>query len=256
MQPLVTLTSDLGEQEPNVATIKGVLLSKCPNAQLVDLSHQITCRQLLEGALYVASAAPFFPEGTIHLVNVSPGPQPIAVKLNGQYFVCPDNGVLSLLCDRFEVEGIRAIAISQDLEDRNRQIFFGREVFAPAAGALASGTPLEELGPELTELHRADLPSARRASGQLIEGEIIHIDRFGTLVTNIHESLVGESTPSRIEVGHFPIFGLSQSYTDVAEGKPLALFGSTGYLEIAYNGDRAEKRLGMNRGILVKVALE
>ena len=98
MQPIVTLTSDLGEQEPNVATIKGVLFTNCPRVQIVDLTHDITCRQLAEGALFIASAAPFFPPGTIHLVTVASGPAPIAAKIHDQYYVCSNNGVLSLLC--------------------------------------------------------------------------------------------------------------------------------------------------------------
>lgn len=255
MPPLVTLTSDLGEQEPNVATIKGVLLSQCPGLQIVDLTHDITCRQVLEGALYVASAVPFFPEGTIHLINVAPGPRPVLARVAGQYLVCPDNGVLSLLCDRYPLEAAREISLSDELANRTGQVFFGREVFAPVAASLANGAAFESIGSVVESLEGDTLPRANRKSDQVVEGEIVHIDRFGSLVTNIHESHIGEAEVSRIEVGHFPLFGISASYSDVPRGKPLALLGSTGYLEIAYNGDRADQRLGMELGIRVVLTL-
>ena len=253
MPATITLTSDLGEQEPFAASIKGVLLSACPGVQLVDLGHQVSTHNVTEAALFVLGAIPYFPEGTVHLITVAPGPAPVAVKVRGQLVVCPDNGILTLLEDHFEIEGIREIDVPESVSACDRQTFFGREVFAPAAAALAGGTPFDELGQPRESLHRIDWPQPSREVAHKFEGRIMHVDRFGNLITNIHCSHLEGATVDRVAAGNCTVYEISCAYDDVPTGKPVALFGHAGYLELAYNGDRANQRLQLSPGIFVNV---
>ncbi|MEM6278740.1 MAG: SAM-dependent chlorinase/fluorinase [Verrucomicrobiota bacterium] len=250
---MITLTTDLGTREPSVASIKGVLLKSCGDARIVDLGHQISPHQVTEAALFTLSAIPCFPEGTVHLVTVAPGPTPIAVRVAGQFVVCPDNGLLTLLGEHHEIESIRGIEIPEDVARRNTQTFFGREVFAPAAAALARGMPFEDLGPEREVLHRLEWPQPEKSERNKIDGRIMHIDRFGNLISNIHATHLEDITAERLVAGRCTVYGISSSYDDVPEGKPVALVGDAGYLELAYHGDHANERLGIEPGVLVEV---
>lgn len=256
MPSLITLTTDLGQQEPFVASIKGVLCSQCPGVQVIDLSHQVSLHNVTEAALFALGSIPFFPQGTVHLVTVAPGPRPIAVKICGQFVVCPDNGILTLLADLHTVEEVSEIRLPENVRNRRGQRFFGREVFAPVAASLAAGNALASVGPALEGgIQRIDWPQPVK-NKQRIDGRIMHVDRFGNLITNIHRSDLEGQDVERVAAGHFSLYGLSESYADVAEKKPLALIGPAGYLEVAYNGDRANKRLNITVGIAVNVFLQ
>lgn len=256
MPALITLTTDLGEQEPFVAGIKGVLLKGCPEAQIVDLGHQISPHNVTEAALFVLGSIPYFPEGTVHLISVAPGPQPVAVKIQGQVVVCPDNGILTLLSEHEAIEDLRSIEVPEAITSREGQTFFGREVFAPAAAALAGGGAFDEIGPPLEQLHRIDWPRPKQEKARKIEGKIMHVDRFGNLITNIHCSHLEGSTVERVAAGNCSVYEISGSYDDVPAHRPLALFGHSGYLEIAYNSGRANERLHLSPGIFVTVFLK
>lgn len=256
MPPIVTFTSDFEEREPYVASTKGVICAGCPGVQIVDLSHEIPRQGVAECALFLSSATPYFPDGTIHIVAVASGARPVVVSLNRQVFVCPDNGVLTLLADRFAVDAAHAITEPSLHRTQGSQTYFARDVFAPTAAYLAQGGALAGVGERIDKIAKLDLPRAKRDGNRSISGQTIHVNRFGSLVTNIHRSLVEGCTVTMVKVGDFPVGGLSQSYTDVGPRQPLALFGSSGYLEISYNGDRADTRLKMGAGILVSVAIE
>jgi S-adenosylmethionine hydrolase len=253
---LVTLTTDFGEREPFVAAVKGVLFTRCPGVQVVDLSHEIPRQSVMEGALFLARAVPYFPRGTVHLVGVSPGPAPIAVSINGQQIVCADNGVVTLLAERHSIEEKRLLNIPEEVRAQRGQTFFARDVFAPVAARLAVGTRWEELGAALEKVTLLDVPKPKRESAAVVTGRIMHVDRFGNLITNIHSSCLEGLTVTNVEVGFFPIGPLRGSYGDVPEGKPLALYGSAGYLEIAYNRDRADTRLEMGPAVIVKLNVQ
>tara|TARA_R110002096_G_scaffold54841_7_gene141353 strand:+ start:1896 stop:2675 length:780 start_codon:yes stop_codon:yes gene_type:complete len=255
MPPLITLITDLGEQEPFAASIKGTILSHCPSAQIVDLSHQISPHDVTEAALFALGSIPFFPDKTVHLINVAPGPAPIAIRIKNQTVVCPNNGVVTLLSEHYEVEEIHAIDIPDPIADKKEQTFFGREVFAPAAARIAAGAEISDLGNILDDHIRLDWPQPNTQSKSKIDGKIMHVDRFGNLITNIHRKLLDNSPVERISTGNFSIFGLSESYSDVMSQHPLALFGHSGYLEIAYNGDRANDRLGLSPGLVISVLI-
>ncbi|NRB73663.1 MAG: SAM-dependent chlorinase/fluorinase [Verrucomicrobiales bacterium] len=259
MPPLITLTTDLGEQEPFAASIKGALLSLCPGVNLVDLSHQVSPHDVTEAALFVLGAVPHFPAGTVHLINVAPGPQPVIAKAGDQVLVCPDNGILTLLEEHFPIDEALALPVPESVSCGNAQTFFGREVLAPAAAAIASGKSLAEVaevGGETVELQRLDWPKPQQAGSRKIEGRIMHIDRFGNLITNIHRNLLESAAIERIAVNNISIRSLSCSYSDVEPGHPIAVFGHSGYLEVAYNGEKASERLGIETGILISVFLE
>lgn len=256
MPALITLTTDFEEREAYVASTKGVLYSRCPGATLVDLTHQIARQGVAEAALFLAGAVPYFPGGTVHLVAVASGARPIAVSLGGQFVVCPDNGVLTLLAEQLPVDEARAITNPQLNLSTGGQTYFAREVFAPAAAELARHGTLQEMGDRIEKIARLDLPRPERRGDRVIHGQIIHVNRFGSLVTNVHRSALAGVRVTKVIAGDFPIGALSESYADVPTGSPLALFGSSGYLEVAYNGDRADTKLNLRHGITVTVNIE
>lgn len=254
MSNLITLTTDLGEREPFSAMIKGVIFTHAPEANIVDLSHQIPPRQVTEGAIFLLGIIRCFPEGTIHLVNVAAGARPIAAAVEGQFVICPDNGVITLLEMLHQVSEVREIGLPEECE--GRQVLFGREVFAPAAARLAKGESFEELGPIVEDWKRLDIPRPNLDDPRKIEGRIIHVDRFGNLITNIHRRHLTGKSVDRVACGNFSAYELSECYDDVPEGTPLAVVGQSDYLELAYHGDQADQRLGLSPGILVTVFLD
>jgi hypothetical protein len=253
MPAIVTFTTDFEEREPYVASAKGVLCARCPGVAIIDLTHQIPRQSVPEAALFLAGAVPYFPAGTVHVIAVASGTRPIAVSLGGQFFVCPDNGVLTLLSEQLPITDAREITNPLLNLSTGGQVYYARDVFAPAAAELAQNGKLSELGDRIDDVARLDLPRAERKNDTRITGQIIHVNRFGSLVTNIHRSLLDDAEVTKVIAGDFPIGPLSESYSDVPVGSPLALFGSSGYLEVAYNGDRAETKLNMRHGIVVAV---
>lgn len=256
MPPIVTLTTDFEEREPYVASAKGVLCTHCPGVQIVDLSHQIPRDNVREGSLFLAGAAPYFPKGTVHIAAVSSSPRPIVVSVNDHYVVCPDNGVITMLAERYPIREVRAITNPELNLSGGGQTYYGRDVFSPAAAQLAAGAPFESMGDTVDDFVRLKLPKPTRESNAIVAGEIMHVNRFGSLVSNIHRADLEGSRVKDVEVGLFSVGPLSEKYADVGAGLPVALYGSAGYLEIAYNGDSAERRLNMGLGIIVKVTVE
>lgn len=256
MPPLVTLTTDFQEQDPYAASVKGVLWTHCPGVHIMDLTHEVPRRNILEGALFIAGAIPYFPKGTVHAVVVAPGSANIAVPVDGQFVVCPDNGVITLIAERYPIEEARAITNHGVFARHEGQTFFGRDVLAPAAAHLAAGKPIDELGDRVENPVLLKLPKPRQEGEGRIMGKIMHVDRWGNLVTNIHRSNLEGVAVKDVEVGLFSVGPLVESYTEVELGCPLAIVGATGYVEIAYNGDRADKRLNMGLGIIVKIETE
>lgn len=250
---LVTLTTDFKERDPFVASLKGVLLSRCPGIQLVDLSHDIARADAMEAGLFIAKAIPCFPEGTIHLVGVGSGPTPLLISILGQFIACPDNGLITLLAQRHPIEETRAIRIPEEAIVPGRQTMFARDVFAPAVARLISSGSLAEVGDPLEKIHLLDVPEPVLESKDRIRGQFIHIDGYGNLVSNIHQSFLDGYEVDRIDVGDLPISRLSESYAEVPVGSPLAVFGSSDYLEVAYNGDRADQRLAIGKGIFLRL---
>ena len=243
---LITLLTDFGLQDGYVGAVKGVLHSRCSGVQLVDLSHEITPGAIDAGAYVLAQAAPGFPEGTVHLAVVDPGVgssrRGLVVETEGHRYVAPDNGLLTLVLEGARRVRVRAIENPSLWAADPSPVFHGRDVFAPVAAHLASGGRLPDVGPELDRdaLVRRPWPSAESGSGV-----VIHIDRFGTLVTTLRmdttEGLVGLLIAGQL-------IPFRRTYSDVPKGSLVALRGSMGLLEVACNLGSAAARLGVGLG--------
>ena len=241
MRRIVTLLTDFGTADGYVAEMKGVILSAAPEVGLVDVSHDVAPHDVECGRLAVARYWRRFPPGTVHVAVVDPGVgterAALAVESDGRWLVGPDNGLLS---PALLLAGARAVALP--VPARAAPTFHGRDVFAPAAAALASGTPLDALGvPADAPLVRRT-PEARRQADGSIAGEVIAVDRFGNAITNLLSRSGGE-----IVVGGRAL-GLRRVYADVPAGSPVALTGSNGLIEIAVRDGSAAQALGLRRG--------
>lgn len=255
---IITLTSDFGPRDYYVGAMKGVILSIAPETTLVDLSHAIGAQDLLEGAFVLSHAAREFPPGTVHLAVVDPGVgtarRAIAFASGGHLWVGPDNGLLSFALAH-SADPVRQINHANLTSRIQSSTFHGRDLFAPTAAHLANGFALDEIGPVVADpiLLPGVAPQQQR---DLITGQIIHVDHFGNLVSNITTAdLADFSSLPVIRIGdHPPLDRLSTTYADVEPGQCLALIGSAGLLEIAVNGGSASAELGADRRTTIKVS--
>lgn len=254
---IVTLTSDFGQRDPYAAAMKGVVLARCPDATLVDLTHEISAGDILEGSLFLGTAVPHFPVDTIHVAVIDPGVgtarQPIVARVGGHYLIAPDNGLLTHLTRTHPLDEARVIENRNFMGPVVSTTFHGRDIFAPAAAALASGARFEDAGPILKRVQYLRLNEAVKQADDSVTGEIIHVDRFGNLISNIHRSLLDEGKTLTVSVGAFKVGGLATTYADGTREKPIAVIGSTDHLEIAVNRGNAQKMLGLARGDTVRV---
>jgi len=259
---IITLTTDFGLSDPYVAMMKGVILSINPSARLVDVTHQIGTGSISQAALLIRETFPYFPEGTVHLAVVDPGVgsdrRLIALQAGAPFFVGPDNGIFWPVFQDFG--GAKAVHLTQPryfLPSITRT-FHGREIFAPVAAHLSLGLSLESLGPSIHDLAKLTVPQPFVKEGVLC-GQIIRVDNFGNLVTNIpSRDLLNflESGPLRIKAGKLVIRKLSRIYADCEEGEPLALINSSNLLEIAVNLGRASEYIGLKNGEIVGSLVE
>ena len=244
--PVITLLTDFGTADGYVAEMKGVLMTQAPASQVVDLSHDIPPHEIDAARLAVARYWRRFPTGTIHLVIVDPGVggdrQAIAVSSEGRFLVGPDNGVLS---PALLVPGARAVSLPVPADAA--PTFHGRDVFAPAAAALARGTLIESLGSPLDDPVIRRTPEAHREDDGWLRGEVIVVDRFGNAVTNLIAIHGGE-----VRIGDREV-PMGRTYADVATGEAVALVGSSGLIEIAVRDGNASTMLDLRRGSIVRV---
>jgi len=260
---VIALLTDFGVRDHYVGVMKGVILGICSDVTLVDISHDVPPYDVFAGALELAASYHYFPAGTIFLVVVDPGVgsarRGIAADTGDYTFVAPDNGVLSLVED--EHPSARAVVLSERRYARPTisRTFEGRDRFAPAAAWLASGVDLGALGPAAGPLHRLALPKpAIEAESGTVLGQVLRVDRFGNLITNIDRRLF-DATGSHggraleIHVGGHQVHAVVSTYADAPSGEICALFGSTDHLEIAANGASAAALLDLGRGASVRV---
>ena len=248
---IITLTTDFGLYDPYVAMMKGVILSINPEARVVDISHQIKAGSIMKAASFVHESFLFFPEGTVHVAVVDPGVgsdrRLIGIKAGGHFFVGPDNGIFWLVVeDHKETKTIHLTESTYFLPPISHT-FHGREVFAPVAAHLSRGVDLETMGSKISDPCILHFPGPQK-KGKILCGQIMRVDNFGNLITNIHRNdldLFLESVSVVIEVGDLIIRKLSTVYADAGEGEPLALINSSNWLEIAVNLGRASQYVGL-----------
>lgn len=241
MGPLVTLLTDFGTVDGYVAEMKGVLLTRAPGVMLVDVTHEIPPQDVEAARLTLARVWRRFPPRTVHLVVIDPGVgsdrAALAVESDGRFLVGPDNGVLS---PALLVSGARAVMLATP--SGASASFHGRDVFAPAAAALAVGASLESLGAAAAAPRIRRTPEPRRLEDGALAGEVISVDRFGNAITN----LVG-LRPGVVELGT-TVLAVRRTYADVAIGAPLAIVGSSGLIEVAVRDGSGARRFGLTRG--------
>jgi len=253
-QPIITLLTDFGNRDPYVGAIKGVILSLNAGTILVDLSHEVPPQDIIAGAFFLEESAPHFPPGTIHLAVVDPGVgtarRGLAAKARGHFWVGPDNGIFHLVFREGGPLEIVSLENSRYFRESLSTTFHGRDIFAPVAAHLSLGTPLEALGPPITDPMALPWPQAIFTS-EAVRGEIVYVDGFGNLVSNIRGSdlmsWLGEESYVVI-LGSLTLQGLVRTYGDALHGDFLALVGSHGYLEIACAEGNAARRLGVEKG--------
>ena len=255
--PIVTLTTDFGTTDYYVGAMKGVMLDICADLQIVDLSHHIPPHDILSGAFLLRHAAGEFPAGTTHLAVVDPGVgsqrRAMVVRSRGFVWVGPDNGLLSFALQDGDCVA-REIRDPELCRERLSPTFHGRDLFAPAAAHLASGYPFENAGPAIADPVILDESEPQRTPTAIV-GQVIHVDQFGNLVTNISGSDLESWGPQprlRLSNGRV-IDGLSRTYADVGDGNALALIGSSNLLEISINGGDASRELRVARRDTVTV---
>ena len=260
-RPIITLTTDYGTNDHLVGTLKGVILKINPDVTIVDISHDVTPYDLLDGALTIGSSYSYFPPRTIHVVVVDPGVgterRPLLVTGDTQYFVAPDNGVLSLVYEREENILVRHANVEHYYLQPVSKTFHGRDVFAPVAAWLAKGAQASAMGEENTEYKKFAMPKPKAADG-VSKGVVLRVDGFGNIVTNFRpEDLPPaaiENGTIQIALGNHSIGKLVDTFAKGNPGEPFAYIGSNGFIEIGINRGNASKSLGIGRGVQVTLA--
>jgi len=254
---IITLTSDFGLSDPYVAMMKGVILSIHPGARLVDISHQIGAGSIFQAAVLIREAFPYFPKGTVHLAVVDPGVgsdrRLVAIEAGGHLFVGPDNGIFWPVVEDDQSSKVVQLTESRYFLPPVSHTFHGREIFAPVAAHLSLGLDVEKLGPVIKDPVQLDVPRTARSENHLF-GQIIRVDNFGNLITNIHENELNDflqSAPPRIEVENLTIRKITRTYAESEEGAPLALINSSHLLEIGVNMGRASEYIGVDPGEII-----
>lgn len=260
MNRIVTLLTDFGTRDAYVGILKGIVLARCPEARLVDLTHDVPPQDVAAGSLVLASAVGFFPPGTIHLAIVDPGVGtarlPVVVTAGAATFVGPDNGLLVPATRRLGPAQAYRIADDALLRQPVSATFHGRDVFAPVAGALAAGLAPDAVGPRIAALADTGLSEAV-CSGGAIRGCVAYVDHFGNLVTNIEVAAIPEARREGcvVRVVGRDVGPIRATYGSVPPGEPVAVIGSWDRVEIAVAAGNAARQLGIGVGAVVTVEL-
>lgn len=257
--PIITLTTDYGTNDHLVGTLKGVILKINPEATIVDITHHIAPFDLLDGALAIGSAYKYFPPRTIHVVVVDPGVgterRPLLVTAENQYFVAPDNGVLSLVYEREHANlVVRHVTAEHYYLQPVSSTFHGRDIFAPVAAWLGKGWQTASMGEEIGDYKKFALPKPKATDG-VVKGVVMRIDNFGNLQTNFRlEDLPGDALEKgavNFQLGSHSVTRLVDTFARGNAGEPVAFVGSSGYVEIGVNKGSAAKTLSLGRGAAV-----
>ncbi|NOR86587.1 MAG: hypothetical protein GQ527_03165 [Bacteroidales bacterium] len=258
--PVITLTTDWGSKDHYLASVKGSIISHLPQANIIDISHEIAPFDLNEASYILRNSWRNFPQGTIHIVGVNSEASlehpHIVIKEDGQYFIGADNGIFSLIFDNIPQE-IYEIDI---IQSSSKFTFSTKDVFVQAALHISEGNALDQLGDQKSDLTKR-MPFQPVTEPNVIKGKVIYIDRYENVVTNISESLFKEKTLKKkfsilLRAGKYKITKIHSSYSDTGEGELVALFGSDNLLEIAQNRGRAAGLLGLQIDEVVRIEIE
>lgn len=257
---IITLTTDFGLKDPYVAEMKAVILSISPNAKIVDITHKIEKFNIRMGAYTLAAACPYFPKGTIHVAVIDPGVgtkrKAILVQTRNSYFIGPDNGVLALAAKSQGIKHIYRIENPKFMLPRISNTFHGRDIFAPAAAYLANWISPSEFGPEIPEIVTPKFAKITKTKTTLT-GEVIHIDGFGNIITNLREEdceITGMKKTVNLKLKDTRLkLKLCKSYSEVKAQQPLAIIGSHNFLEISMNQGNAAETFQIRVGDKVRL---
>jgi hypothetical protein len=258
--PIITLTTDFGQQDGYVGAMQGVILTICPTATIVPLSHQISPQEVQGAAFVLYQAFNYYPPHTVHCVVVDPGVgskrRAIAVRTSHGIFVGPDNGLFSLVLSGENINVLEAITLTNPAYQLSEvsATFHGRDIFAPAAAHIANGVHLSHLGPPAINLVRLEYGATVYPRGQEFESQIIHIDHFGNLILNLTLPDITDPEQVSFVIKDTVIESLKYTFADVEENRLLAYVGSTqDHIEIAVRNGNAAKRLNVQTGDTVTV---
>ena len=254
--PIITLTTDFGNVDGYVGIVKGVILSICETAKIIDISHDIPAWNINAAAWVLGNSQPYFPKGTIHLGVVDPGVgskrRPILIESKGQVFIGPDNGIFSLIVQDDSEAKSYELTESKYWMPEVSHSFHARDLFAPVSAHFASGVSADKLGQSIGADTLVYLPSRElRIKPKRVEGSVAYVDRFGNLITNIKKDNVRNA--ALCQVGKRSIGRIGQSYSWAEQGAPIAFIGSHGFLEIAVSQGRADEKLdaGVNTPVIL-----
>lgn len=259
IRPIVALLTDFGNQDHYVGAVRGAVLAACPEATLVDIAHELPAYDVLAGAYALSAVYRFFPAGTVFVAVVDPevgsSRRGVAAEAGGYRFVSPDNGILSFVLAEQPGARVHALTNRGLFRYEVSATFHARDVFAPVAGHLAQGTPLEQVGPALTDpLRFAPEPVRRHGPGEW-QTRVMHVDRFGNLTTELGRpeldeilAVVGGDATDLVAVVEGTVVPFVRTYSDVPQGEAGALISSSGRLEVAVNRGSAARVLGAGKG--------
>jgi len=255
---IIALLTDFGLNDNFVGVMKGVIYRINPEAKIVDISHQVESHNICDAAFLLKSSYPYFPGGTVFLIVVDPGVgserKAIIVETEKYLFVAPDNGVLSFLTKR-DIKRIIQITNQEYFLKPVSHTFHGRDIFAPVTAYLSKGENVDKFGPRIKKIERIEFPEPQVKNNRLV-GEVIYVDRFGNLITNINQDTFLrfiEGKKFQIVIGKAKILKISSSYQEGKEGLPIAVFGSFDNLEISLYRDDVSRRLNLNKGSKIYV---
>ena len=260
LRPIITLTTDFGTSDHFVAAMKGVILRIAPQTQIVDVSHAVSAFDIAEAGFVVAQAYRSFPPKTVHVIVVDPGVgtsrRPILVQAARQFFVAPDNGVLSMIYSQ-EKHKVRAITAAEFFLPEVSQTFHGRDVFAPASAHLAKGAPAARFGRLIDDYLQSQFDRPTRTGKRIWTGSVLKVDHFGNLITNFlfSEFAQIQERPFQLAIGFQKIGRLASNYNECPPGELFLIVGSSGYLEVSANQASAAKALGCASGSAVDLTI-
>ena len=248
---MITFITDFGIDGPYAGAMKGVILSICPEASIIDITHSVDPQQIDQAAWIIAQSAFFFPAGTIHVIVVDPGVGSsravLGVRALGHQFLAPDNGVLKMIFDSSPEAEVFKITKDSFFRKPLSQTFHGRDIFAPVAAHLEKGTRLEDLGEKTDRFIRGDIPRPS-LKGKMLTGQIFCFDPFGNAITNIHRSMLRETMIRSIRCGSFRVSKLNNHYSETPAGGMAALIGSGETLELSLSMGNLRRSSGLKIG--------